>query len=140
MEHSRESKEEINNTVAIQNTRKEYKKELKLYAKQYEVDKKPYCRRCIKQDWELGEYDAEDKSVYYDLTRNDVKCKTQTKSTKFGTRLVQDFTHYDCSRGHGVCMAGELEMQGMIVRDASSVRNPTVNNGNKRNGIRRTDV
>ena len=116
MEYSKELKEEILNTELIMNTRIELEKLLKSYLEKKKKDGKPYCVRCISQDFEIGEYDPENTKQYYDLTLNEEKTRTATRQTKNGLKICQPHNHYDCPRGHGVIIPDDYWTEAPTIK------------------------
>lgn len=116
MELSKELKEEVQNTELIMNTRIELDKLLKTFLDKKKEDGKPYCLRCIKQDFEIGEYDPNDTAKYYELVKNEDKSRIATRQTKNGLKICQPHIHYDCPRGHGVIIPNDYWTEAPTVK------------------------
>jgi hypothetical protein len=130
MDYNKNIKEELDNRDLIENSRLEFLKIIKKLKEQ----KKPFCELCVKQDFELGEYDEDDTSKYFELTLNEELSRTVKKENKIGQIVNQPHTHYDCLRGHGVVLCEPHWIEAPLMRNPYEYSNTNENPNFKKEG------
>lgn len=99
-----EDTEEIRNVKHA----KSKKKEWNALVKKFRKSGKPFCERCLKDDWNNNTYNEDDTRVYFMMTK--LKDDEIVNKTRMGTKIVSPFSDYECNRGHGLTIFHEEVM------------------------------
>ena len=104
-----ETQEEQQNVKKFFKTIKEYNNQVK---KLKELNK-PFCEKCVKQDWDNNVYEASRAEQYFMLT--EVKRAEIRNKTRLGTIVISPYVDYECKRGHGLSVFSKEYTEAAIV-------------------------